>query len=129
MTFHISIPPPHSVPGVNRRRHGRINCHGVSCSIGEVVEISASGAKLRTSDDLLKPGAKPTIRIQGVDDPVEIEVEVVWAVDDTAPGRTGQILLGVRFTELTDLARKALTQLARAAASNPTVGARSANAA
>ncbi|HLO42060.1 MAG TPA: PilZ domain-containing protein [Phycisphaerales bacterium] len=122
MAFHISIPPPLSIPGANRRRHGRLVCDGISCCIGEVLEFSGSGARIRTAFDRIRPGEETSIKVQGLEGTVHIRVVVVWVAPEGVSGPDQQMLAGLKYIELDDHARRALTELARVSASNPTVG-------
>jgi hypothetical protein len=122
MAFHISIPPPLSIPGANRRRHGRVVCDGISCCIGEVLEFSGSGARIRTAFDRIRPGEETTIKVQALDGTILVRVEVIWVAPEGPAGPDQQMLAGLKYLDLTERARCALIDLARVAASNPTVG-------
>ncbi|HRJ48947.1 MAG TPA: PilZ domain-containing protein [Phycisphaerales bacterium] len=121
MTFHISIPPPLSTPGSNRRRHGRIRCEGVTCSIGKVLEISASGARIRAAMGKAREGDETTIEILGLEGPIRLGVRVMWVVDDGVADGERCSMAGLAYTALGDAQRRALADLARASASNPTL--------
>ncbi len=123
MTFHISIPSPMEAQGANRRRCGRVVCNSVTCSLGEVVDLSATGAKIRTKFDRICPGEHVLMTIHGLDGPIPLTVQVSWVVqDDESPTPARQMLAGVRFVDIDDSARRALVGIARASASNPTLG-------
>ncbi|MCC6426781.1 MAG: PilZ domain-containing protein [Phycisphaerales bacterium] len=123
MAFHVSQPSPHDDVGANRRRHGRVLCDGVGCSLGQILDISASGARIRTKFDRLRPAEEMPLTIEGLDGPIAIHVQVMWIVADEANHPIRQMLTGVRFLNPNEDARRALIELARAAASNPTLRA------
>lgn len=41
--------PEWAIPATNRRKHGRLICEGMVCSLGEVIDISASGLKVQAT--------------------------------------------------------------------------------
>ncbi len=128
MAFHISIPSPHSSPDSNRRKAGRIRCDSVRCSMGEVLEFSSTGARIRSPYDRIRPGDETTIEVDGLHERFTIPVRVVWVALEDGTDDYKHVLAGLQYLSISDPARAALTELARAAASNPTVGGRSATA-
>ncbi|MFB3431361.1 MAG: PilZ domain-containing protein [Phycisphaerales bacterium] len=66
--------------GVNRRRHGRVKCPGVRSSLGEVLDVSASGCKIESRGRLAaRVGEVVRIRIRPLtSEPFEAYARVVW---------------------------------------------------
>lgn len=122
MAFHVSVPSPLSTPGSNRRRHGRIVCDSVRCTIGEVLEFSASGARIRTPYDRIRTGDETTIEVLGHDGPISITVKVIWIAAEEGDEKDKHVLAGLKYVNPSDEAKRALNELARAASSNPTIG-------
>lgn len=121
MTFHVSIPPPLAIPGANRRRHGRIRCDGVTCSLGKVLEISASGARVRAPLGSAREGDETAVEFTGLDGPIRLGVRVMWVVEDGVVDGVPSSLAGLAYTTLGEPERRALADLARASAGNPTI--------
>lgn len=91
--------------------------------MGDVVEFSASGARIRTAYDRIRTGDETTIEVMGHNGPISITVKVMWiASEEVTSEKEHYVLAGLKYVDLTDEARTALTDLARTASSNPTLG-------
>lgn len=102
--------------GHPKRRHGRIRCQDVECNLGVILDVSASGMRIRSRKSL--PVNKPcAIRLATSDYCVEIEAIVRWCA------RAGIFAheAGLEFVSVHDDARRILCELARTAASNDTI--------
>lgn len=100
-------------PGcANARRHGRIKVDRVPCSLGVLVDISASGARIRSSNRLPDQGAVIGLTIEAPNGPFEVKARVAWS-------RRGSWLqsmrheAGVEFLEVSAEARAGLADLVR----------------
>jgi hypothetical protein len=115
-------PSPGSVaaatPG-NARRFGRVRCQHVRCSLGDVVNLSASGLSARCRGRPAYAVNEPiVVTVEGLDGPFDLPSRVVWV------RREGfrRFEVGVAFMAVSDAARRALSALGRAAASNEVLG-------
>jgi hypothetical protein len=98
----------------NYRRHGRLLCQDISCSLGAVLDISASGMRVRSGTKPPLSGQQLTLTLETLDACVLISATVVWS------RRSGIFRhdVGLEFGELSKDVRSLLNQLARAAAYN-----------
>jgi hypothetical protein len=66
--------------GVNRRRHGRVKCPGVKSSLGDVLDVSASGCKVQSRGrPAARVGEIVRINIRPIaSEPFEAYARVVW---------------------------------------------------
>ena len=101
------IPPPNQDAARRQRKGGRVNCHGVTCTLGEVVNISASGMRV-IAKGAIEPGTEGLITIQALDGPLVIPGRVVWSKKKN----WGKSEAGVQFVGLTDQHRARLLQFA-----------------
>lgn len=102
-------------PSHNRRRHGRLRCDDLRCSLGMVIDLSASGARVRTTG--MRPperGAQVTLSIEVDDATIDIPARVVRS------SRTGLLHgeIAVEFIDVTPDIHAQLLKLARGIASN-----------
>ncbi len=97
-----------------RRRHGRVRCLDIDCNLGEILDVSASGMRVRTNQRPPTIGTSLTTTVKGLDGPVEFNGVVVWTK------RSGffKFEVGVEFREPSAQMRTALARLARASAHN-----------
>lgn len=104
--------------GSELRKAGRVRCQHITCSLGEVADLSASGMRVLCKNN---PHIEPNQAIcfylhslEGKDTPVTAEVawsrKVGWRKHE----------LGVRFLDVLPELRMALLQLCRASAYNET---------
>lgn len=106
------VSPDHGV--ANKRRHGRIKCQGVRCNMGDVLDISASGMRVRTR---IKPPTSErvfAIQIEGVGEPIVVGARCVWVK------RVGWFTreVGLVFEAISSESVQGLRRLAQAAAYN-----------
>ncbi|MDX2118144.1 MAG: PilZ domain-containing protein [Planctomycetota bacterium] len=104
--------------GPNARKFGRVLMQGVTCSLGEVLDLSASGMRVRTPGKPELPcHHQADITLTCVDGEVVVRVESIWE------RRTGwsKHEIGVRFLELTDQQRSMIGRTGRTCASNETI--------
>lgn len=103
----------------NSRRHGRVRCQHVWCSLGEVVDLSASGLSARCRGrPMYRAGEPIVVSIEGLEGPFDVAARVVWVK------RTGLFRheVAVAFLAMSRAARAALTALGRCAANNEIIG-------
>ncbi len=108
-----TVSPRQPAPGErDARRHGRVRTESVACSLGEVVDISASGLRVRCQG---KPpcriGQRASIMINGFEGPFQVFARPVWI------RKTGmwRYEIGLCFEDLDQTARLQLAGLVRAA--------------
>lgn len=101
----------------NARRHGRVVVQEISCSLGELVDLSASGCRVLLAPKLPSPCEGDVIRltINGLDGPITLECTVRWVMQVKGSKRP---LFGLHFTEVPEEARPQLSAIARCAAHN-----------
>ncbi len=101
-----------------RRRHGRVACEMLSCQFGEVINLSASGAKVlgkgdpkHTADD------RVGIELNCLDHKLQITARVAW----TRPNGNGYDM-GLEFVDLTPEQAQRVRELLPIAAAVQTSG-------
>jgi hypothetical protein len=101
--------------GIERRRHGRVRCEGVACSLGRVVDVSASGAKVEMRGrPAFAQGELFTMTIHAeVTGPFALQARIVW----TRKVGLFKHHAGLCFENVTPEARQGLMAIAAAAAS------------
>ncbi|MBX3362431.1 MAG: PilZ domain-containing protein [Phycisphaeraceae bacterium] len=102
----------------NHRRHGRVKCHDIYCTLGEVLDLSASGLRIRTTGKLsVRKGDAFSMTIETLDGPMLAPVRITWI------RRVGfrRHEIGVAFVETGEALARALGTLARAAANNEVI--------
>lgn len=104
--------------GVQRRRHGRVHCQHIGCSLGPVLDLSASGMRVFT---LLKPPKVSTnvvVILQSLDGPMDLTCTVAWT------RRVGIFKheVGLEFVDLPLHVQKALAGIARSVSHNEVIG-------
>jgi len=107
--------PSDETPAANQRKHGRLHPQGVECSLGRVLDVSASGMRVETrGKPIVEMGETAPLTIHGFDGPFMVVCRVCW-IRKTG-WRAHQI--GVVFVEVSPVQRAALSALARTVASN-----------
>ena len=102
----------------NRRRNGRVNLQEVTCSLGQVLDLSSSGMRVQTKvQPTLKAGQIFGTILETFAGPLQIAAEVAWVRQ--AGWRKHQI--GIRFVDPSPELRRAINELARSVASNEVV--------
>ncbi|MBS0196002.1 MAG: PilZ domain-containing protein [Planctomycetes bacterium] len=108
---------PSEATSAQRRRHGRVLCEDLSSSLGEVVNLSASGMRVRGAEKPPKVGSRLTIRIDAPDGALFAGTVVQWT------RRIGlfRFEVGLRFEPITPQLQVSLNRLARFACRNETI--------
>lgn len=100
------------------RRHGRLACELLTSTLGEVLDISASGMRVRQSGRVhVVKGDEICITIQFGSSKIPVKVRVAW----TRRSGFWSHQIGVEFIDLTDESRKVITQLSRLARKSRTI--------
>ena len=101
----------------NLRRHGRLLCQQVRCSLGAVLDISFSGMRVRSGTRAPSKGHAIMITLESMDACAIIPATVVWT------RRTGIFRhdMGLEFGELSSDVRRLLSEVARGCAYNETL--------
>jgi hypothetical protein len=112
------IPPiPTVFEGSNARRAGRVRLSSVGCTLGEVLDLSATGLRLRAARRPDYPaGAELNVQLEGVDGPFKVRCRVAWV--KRAGLRRHEV--GLEFIDPDAATRRSLADLARTAPSNET---------
>jgi hypothetical protein len=100
-------------PGLsNKRRHGRVRCADVECSLGTVLDISASG--LRVGTGLNAPAAMSEVALHVVtgDGAFDVLCRVCWITRD---GLLNHVM-GLEFIDLPPQGRAVLLAAVRGSA-------------
>lgn len=100
-----------------RRRHGRVVCQDVTCSLGQILDLSASGMRVRCKGKPPKVGVTIATTIESFDGLLFVGCSVSWV------RHVGFMKneIGVTFVALTPLMQAALARIARGAPHNDTV--------
>jgi hypothetical protein len=110
------LPPIPSVfGGANARRAGRVRIEDVSCSLGEVLDLSATGLRLRcTRRPEIHAGDALELELDGIDTKIRVKARIAWV------RRTGlrRHEIGLEFIDPAPGTRAALAALARTAPMN-----------
>ncbi len=61
-----------------RRRHGRVRTEDVLSTVGQVLDLSASGMRIRCGRRTPEVGTMMEVGIQGVDGPFLVRAKIVW---------------------------------------------------
>ncbi len=114
--------PPKGEPGQrNARRSGRVRVQTIACDLGEIMDLSAGGAKvLCCGRGGPKHGQFLDVRIAGLESEIRVRARVVRS---TPRGRRASEL-GLEFLDVDPAVRVALTALARSVAHNETMAIR-----
>ncbi|MCC6284772.1 MAG: PilZ domain-containing protein [Phycisphaerales bacterium] len=103
------------------RRHGRVRTELLTCCLGEVVDLSASGMRvLRRSPRMPRQGAKLKIKMRCLDIRITLQGTVVW-VRTEGPGLH---VVGLQFAALTPELNETLLQLVAVAGVRRALGPR-----
>lgn len=105
-----------SARGKELRRHGRVLCQEIQCSLGGVEDLSASGMRVKTRFRLPDGGESFVVTVESPDGPIAILCRVRWIK------RAGIFLreAGLEFFDVGPKSRAVLNELARRAAYNET---------
>jgi hypothetical protein len=88
----------------NRRRHGRVRMQNISCGLGDVLDLSASGIRVRAKAKVPETGTRFSLKIGGLDSSFYVSCVVKWT------RRVGLLAreAGLEFDELTAEQRRNL---------------------
>lgn len=103
-------------PGNPKRRHGRVRCQDIECNLGVILDLSASGVRIRSRRSM-QSGAVFPVRLVASEYCVEIQAIVRW----TARAGLFSSEVGLEFMHVNDDAKKLLCDMARSAAGNDTI--------
>ncbi len=108
---------PSSPANPNARRHGRVLCRDIACSLGVVQDLSLSGMRVRTGQKPPKPGQSFGVDIRTGEERVYLHCVARWAK------RCGIFRheVGVEFVNLGTEQRRSLTAIARSCVYNELV--------
>jgi hypothetical protein len=101
-------------PGANKRRFGRVVCQDIQCTLGEILDLSAGGARVKCRSKPPDVGKHFNMELRTLDGALLMDCVVRWVRKSGLFGHQ----VGVEFCDLTDEHRRALTALARASAHN-----------
>jgi hypothetical protein len=95
----------------DHRRHGRIRLNDITSSLGQVIDLSASGMRVSCQSKPPAIGAVINTVLNTLEGPMDLKVCVVWT------RRVGwtRVEVGLEFRELTAEQGSALTRLAHGA--------------
>lgn len=100
-----------------QRQHGRVVVEAIRCTLGDVLDASAAGMRIRTARRIRHdPHDIVKFTVEGCDGPFDLTAEVMWAKN--RGWRWNE--MGVRFTDVSGESRRHLNTLAQAAAGNTT---------
>ncbi len=101
----------------NRRRNGRVLCQEIQCSLGEVLDLSGTGMRIRTRERIPTDGAPIGVILNGMDRQIYVICRIAWIK------KAGffQKELGLRFENPNPETLAALNALARNSVYNETV--------
>ena len=100
---------------VTRRRHGRVRCDETKCTLGEVLDLSASGVRVLIRGRVrLRVGAVMPMVIEIGEATAPVEAAVVWV------RRAGWFrhIAGLQFVNVTPQQRARLVQIAQIGSNN-----------
>jgi hypothetical protein len=92
----------------NRRRHGRVRCDGITCDLGDVIDVSASGLQVAVGRIQIPLGTDLTLTLDGPDGPIQVRV-IVLRCEKVGRG----FELGLKFHSLSREAARGLATIAR----------------
>ncbi len=101
----------------SKRVAGRVRCQDIECSLGEILDLSVGGMRVKTSARLPRIGSTLTVTIAALEGQVTAAVTVQWI------RRRGWLRreVGLKFGPLDARVARVLCDLARAAAYNETI--------
>jgi hypothetical protein len=102
----------------NARRCGRVRVQMITCSLGDVLDLSATGMRVRTRGRPPEEGAVVGVRVEGLVRPVDVRATVVWV----RKAGWRKLELGLKFEELSREDRSELAAIARTAPMNDVLG-------
>ena len=97
-----------------RRRHGRILLQDIACSLGEVINLSASGMRVKTRQAPEVGASDIAVTLDTFNGPLLLPVNIMWV----KKAGWGKQLVGMQFREIAPEVRRQLVELARSAVHN-----------
>ena len=105
------LPLPVTGFAESQRRSGRVRCRDLHCSLGEVLDLSAGGMRVRgRPDKALAVGVAVEVALLCSPFVVHLKARIVWV--RKSGWRTQE--LGLMFLDLSAPSRRSLNDLARA---------------
>lgn len=101
----------------NHRRHGRVVCQDLACSLGEILDLSASGMRVKAGRQAPPDGTMMTVVVRTFDGDLTLACKVVWNRRSGVFGRE----LGITFLNVDRKTQAALTRVGRASAHNEVI--------
>lgn len=97
----------------NKRRHGRLRCDGLRSSFGTILDVSASGVRLKCGRRGPTPGETIDLYLVGSERCVKFSAKCVWCK------RTGLFNqeIGLEYIGMTEETRRSLMVIVREATS------------
>lgn len=110
-------PSPRDAGDAQRRRHGRVYCQGITSTLGDILDLSASGMRVGCIQKPPPVGEIFDLVLHSCEGEIAISCGVVWV------SRMGffRYEAGLAFGELTPTIRQTLSRLARTVAQNETI--------
>lgn len=103
---------------VNQRRHGRVKCQDIRCTLGAIEDLSASGLRVSGKGRIpVQAGNVFLMTIHTLDGPMLAPVRVAWV----SKLRWRRFEIGMTFCEVGPELSRALCSIARRAAHNETI--------
>jgi hypothetical protein len=96
----------------NNRRHGRVRCQDVECTLGSVMNISASGLLVRTGLRSPRVGSVVVLKVRTFDGGFDVQTRVEWSKMDGLLHHQ----VGLEFIDLTPEGRRVLLLAVHASA-------------
>lgn len=105
--------PRQYAPGLaNKRRHGRVRCEDVECTLGSVLNVSASGMLVLTGLRAPKVGSIVALQVRTFDGGFDVQAQVSWSKMDGLFARQ----IGLEFINLPPDGQRVLLNVVRGAA-------------
>lgn len=99
-----------------RRAHGRLSCSKAECTLGEVMDVSAGGMRVKTSIRL-EQGQRVTITVGTPRGPMPVQCTVMWVKRN----KLFWYSMGLKFESLCAQGKRLMQEFARAAADQEVV--------
>jgi hypothetical protein len=96
----------------NNRRHGRVRCQDVECTLGSVMNISASGLLVRTGLRSPRVESVVVLKVRTFDGGFDVQTRVEWSKMDGLLHHQ----VGLEFIDLTPEGRRVLLLAVHASA-------------
>ena len=108
--------PAKPKPTDPRRQHGRLSCSMANSTLGEVMDISAGGMRVKSSIKL-EPGQRVIVTVNTPRGPMPVQCTVKWV----KRSKLFWYSMGVQFEGLCQQGQKIIREFARAAADQEVV--------